>query len=155
MTSQIAAVLTATVSTLSADASLIAASVPVIDGPTMSQAAHLEYVVVGHDPSGESTVAASSSQDWRSDGGASAMRDEVITFPVCTVVRGGDTDIATRRTRAGVLAGYVESALRAAYTLGLSSVAWVEIADQRLHQVAAAEGSIVYVETTVRVRAVI
>lgn len=155
MTSQVGNVLTATVSVLSADASLLAASVPVIDGPTMSQAAHVEYVVVGHDPSGESTLAAQSSQDWRSDGGASAMRDEIVTFPVVTVVRGGDTDIATRRARALVLAGYVEAALRANYTLGLASVAWVEIADQRLHQVAAAEGSIVYVETTVRARAVI
>lgn len=154
-TSQVGNVLTATAAVLSADANLLAAVVPVYDGPTMSQATNLEYVVVGHDPSGESTIAAQTQQDWRSDGGASAMRDEIITFPITVVVRAGDTDIVTRRTRAYVLAGYVESALRTNYTLGLAQVAWVEIADQTLHQVAAAEGSIVYVESTVRARAVI
>lgn len=154
-TSQVGNVLAATAALLAADANLVAASVPTYDGPTVSQASNLEYVVVGHDPSGESTVAASTTQDWRSDGGAAAFRDETITFPVTVVVRGGDTDIVARRARAYVLAGYVEAALRANYTLGLAQVAWLEIADQTLHQVAAAEGSIVYVESTVRVRAVI
>lgn len=153
--SQIDAVLTALYSTLSADASIVAAGVAVYDGPVITEAADLERIVVGASADGEDPTAGQSTQDWRSDGGTSASRDEFITVPIVVMSRSGDTDMSTRRARCGVLVGYVEAALRANYTLGLAQVAWVEVTGHRLSQVATAKGSVVYDELTITARALI
>lgn len=154
-TSQVANVLAAITSVLAADASILAAGVPVYDGPAITNDSDLERIVVGVGADGDNPLAATSQQEWRSDGGASAFRDEIITLPVTVVARSGDTDMPTRRARAVLLAGYVEAALRTNYTLGLSQVAWVEVAEHRLSQAATDRGSVVYDELTIRVRAVI
>ena len=152
---QLDAVLTGVYNVVRTYSAITTAGTPVYDGPVLGQNSDAEYIVVGHDADPEGTLAATSSQEWRTDGGASAQRDEVITLPVTVVVRSGDTDITSRRSRAVTLAGYVEAAIRANTTLSVSAVMWAEVSGHQLRQIQAPDGSLAVIESTVTVHTLI
>lgn len=152
--SVLAAAIDGLVAVLTDAAGVGAAGVRVVDGPEIVGDDLRSYVAVGRAADVEDSRAATSRQDWRTIGGASANRDETVTVPVTVVARSGDP-VATVRATALTLAEAVEDALRADYTLDNAAIAWAEVVDQTLHQVASANGSLVYVELTVSVKTVI
>lgn len=153
--SQLAPVLDALYTVVSAYASVTADGIAVYDGPTVTQAADLERIVIGAGADGDDPSAGTSRQEWRTDGGVSASRDEFLTIPVTVMVRSGDTDIRTVRDRCGVVAGYVEAAVRANPSLSLAQVVWVEVTGHNLRQVQDPKGSLVIDELTVSAQALI
>lgn len=131
-TSQVPALISAVIATLTADPGM--AGVQVIDGPLISaQQQATDWVCIGYDgdPEGE-MEAASATQEWAGLG--AKRKDEDISL-ICAVVSGrGDNNVAAARSRAYVLLGVVEDILRADPSLGFDPPSVFEMSAGVLYQ---------------------
>lgn len=125
--SRFAAVYDAVLSTLRADANL--ATLTVSDGLPITEDRYNDLVIVGNSGEPEQPEAGRITQAYHDLAGTSSTRDETITLYCCVMSQTGDVDISATRARAFEVLGWVESAIRANYGLGLSNVLAVEITD--------------------------
>jgi hypothetical protein len=125
--SRFAAVYDATLTTLRADTNL--ATLTVSDGLPITQERYDDLVIIGNSGDPEQPEAGRITQAYHDLAGTSSTRDETVTLNCCVMSQTGDVDISTTRTRAFEVLGWVESAIRANYGLGLTNVIAVEITD--------------------------
>jgi hypothetical protein len=93
-----------------------ALTVPVLDGPGLSESSMPVYVVVGHDDDPDSNEAAAYLQDFTSMESESRIERGQVS---CLIVAWyGSSDMAVLRTTAQATATAVDTALRADPTLG-------------------------------------
>lgn len=131
-------------------ASTALAGVDIVDGPPIIDLSNPELVAVGWQPADGASVTLT--QDFASAG--ARRRDEDFTIACYAEARSGDTDIASRRTRAFELVAAVETTLRAtneapeAPTLN-GTVQWAHLTAGDLVQEQATTGAIVGLNFTV------
>lgn len=126
-TSRFAAVYDALLATLQADTNL--ATITVSDGLPITQDRITDLVIIGNSGDPENTEAGSISQNYHDMAGTSSTRDETVQINCFVMSQTGDVDVSATRTRAFQVMGWVESAIRANYALGLANVLAVEITD--------------------------
>lgn len=125
--SRFAAVYDAVLATLQADTNL--ATLTVSDGLPISEDRFNDLVIVGNSGDPEQIEAGRITQNYHDLAGVSSSRDETVTLNCCVMSQTGDVDISATRTRAFLVLGWVEAAIRANYGLGLTNVIAVEITD--------------------------
>ncbi len=145
---------TAVVAALQADSQIGVAGVNVYDGPTVSGADDAACIVVGGSFDDEQTDAGSFDADWRTDGGASATRDETLRLNCELRYWTGDADIPAARAGAFALLANVSRVLRATPGLGLSALLWCHITSGNVTQ-ELRSGAQVTVAFTVTARSII
>ena len=118
---------TAVVAALQADSQIGGAGVLVFDGPPVSGDAGATEIVVGGSFDTDQTDAGGFTQDWRTDGGASATRDETIRLNCELRYWTGDPDMAAARSGAFALLAQVSRVLRANTSLGVAALLWCHI----------------------------
>lgn len=154
--SRIDAGIVALVAACAADSTLTGLGTVVSDGlPVTNDRLDNLLVIGGTYPDDGVSVVAEGQQEWRSDGGTSAARDESVDVRCFALVETGDVDVATTRASAFSIVAAVEALLRANYSLGLSSVMSVEVVNVAYQLTQGSDGTRVVVPFTVRIRSVI
>ena len=146
--SRFAAVYDALLSTLQADGNL--SSVTVSDGLPITEDRLVDLVIVGNGGDPENSEAGRITQSYHDLAGTSSTRDEVVTINCFAMSQTGDVDVSATRTRAFQVLGYVESAIRANYALGLANVLRVEITEIYCNIEQFADGTAVRLPFTVQ-----
>jgi hypothetical protein len=146
--SRFAAVYDALLSTLQADGNL--SSVTVSDGLPITDDRLVDLVIVGNGGDPENSEAGRITQSYHDLAGTSSTRDEVVTINCFAMSQTGDVDVSATRTRAFQVLGYVESAIRANYALGLANVLRVEITEISCNIEQFADGTSVRLPFTVQ-----
>lgn len=154
--SRLHAAIVALAAACAADSTLVGLGTVVSDGlPVNGDRLDNLLVIGGTYPDDGLGVIAEGQQEWRSDGGTSAARDESVDVRCFALVETGDVDVATTRASAFAIVAAVEALLRASYTLGLSSVMSVEVVGLAYQLTQGSDGTRVVVPFTVRIRSVI
>jgi len=146
--SRFAAVYDALLSTLQADGDL--SSVTISDGLPITEDRLVDLVIVGNGGDPENSEAGRITQGYHDLAGTSSTRDEVVTINCFAMSQTGDVDVSATRTRAFQVLGYVESAIRANYALGLANVLRVEITEISCNIEQFADGTAVRLPFTVQ-----
>lgn len=154
--SRIDAGIVALVAACAADSTLTGLGTVVSDGlPVTADRLDNLLVIGGTYPDDGVSVVGEAQQEWRSDGGTSAARDESADVRCFALRETGDVDVATTRASAFAVVAAVEALLRANYTLGLASVMSVEVVNVAYQLTQGSDGTRVVVPFTVRIRSVI
>lgn len=142
-----AAVTNAVLATLRADPNL--ATTTILDGFPVTNDPLVDAVVVGSSADPEDDVAGTVTQEYHDMALASSSRMETVTLACEVWAQNGDGDLSAARTRAFLLLGYVEAALRANPSQGLTDVLRVEVVDATVHQAQTEYGAVCSVDVTV------
>jgi len=141
-----AAVVDAVLVTLRAAPNL--ATTTVLDGFPVTNDALDDAVVVGSSADPEDDIAGSVEQEYHDMALASSSRMETVTVACEVWAQNGDGDLSAARTRAFLLLGYVEAALRANPSQGLTDVLRVEVAAATVRQAQTPDGAVCSVDVT-------
>ena len=151
--SRFAAVYDALLSTLRASGDL--SSVTISDGLPITEDRLVDLVIVGNGGDPENTEAGRVTQSYHDLAGINSTRDETVTINCFVMSQTGDVDISATRSRAFEVLGYVESAIRANYGLGLANVIAVEVTDITCYIEQFADGTAVRLPFTVTATSII
>lgn len=153
VSSRFPAVVDAILSTLSNDANL--SGVVISDGLPITEDRLVDLVIIGNAGDPENSEAGSVSQSYHDLAGVNSTRDETVQVNCCVLSQTGDVDVAATRSRAFQVLGYVESALRANYALGLTNVMRVEVSDVNVYVDQFADGTAVRLPFTITATSII
>lgn len=147
-----AAVVDAVLATLRADPNF--ASTQVFDGPPVTGDYLADAVAVGASGDDDDLVG-DVEQNYHDFGLAQSARMETSTVRVAVWAQNGDGSLSTARTRAFALVGYVEAALRANPSQGLTDVLRVEVTGAEVRQSQTPDGALCWVDLTLTATALI
>lgn len=151
--SRFPAVVDGVLTVLRADANLSA--VVISDGLPITEDRLVDLVIIGNSGDPESTDAGSVTQNYHDLAGIDSTRDETVTVNCCVLAQTGDVDVSATRARAFAVLGYVESALRANYSLGATGVLRVELTDVTVQVEQFADGTAVRLPFTLTATSII
>lgn len=147
LVSRFPTVIDGVLATLNADSNLTGVSIS--DGLPISEDRYLDLILIGNSGDGEDTRAGSISQEYHDLAGIDSTRDETIQIFCAVISQTGNVDVATTRTRAFQLLGYVSDALRNNFTLGAAGVLRVEMTDIEVTVEQFADGTAVRLPFTI------
>lgn len=127
----------------------------VSDGLPITEDRLVDLVIIGNSGDPENTEAGTISQEYHDLAGISSTRDETIQINCCVLSQTGDVDVSATRTRAFQILGFVESAIRGNYGLGLANVIRVELSDVSVQVDQFADGTAVRLPFTITATSII
>lgn len=127
----------------------------VSDGLPITEDRLVDLVIIGNSGDPENTEAGTISQEYHDLAGISSTRDETVQINCCVLSQTGDVDVSSTRTRAFQILGFVESALRGNYGLGLVNVIRVELTDVSVQVDQFADGTAVRLPFTITATSII
>ena len=134
-------------STLKADANLT--TVTISDGLPVTEDRYLDIILIGNSGDGEDTRAGTITQEYHDLAGIDSTRDETIQIFCAVISQTGNVDVATTRSRAFELLGYVSNALRNNFTLAAAGVLRVELSSVEVNVEQFADGTAVRLPFTI------
>jgi len=143
-----AAVVDAVLVTLRADSNLTTAATSIFDGPPVTGAYLGDAIAVGTSGDDDDLVG-SVEQAYHDMALANSSRMESTTVRCAVWAQNGDGSLSTARTRAFLLLGYVEAALRANPSQGLTDVLRVEVVGVDVRQSQTPDGALCWLDVTV------
>lgn len=133
--------------TLRADNNLT--TVTISDGLPVTEDRYLDIILIGNSGDGEDTRAGNITQEYHDLAGVNSTRDETIQIFCAIISQTGNVDVATTRSRAFELLGYVSNALRNNYHLNATGVLRVELTDIDVNVEQFADGTAVRLPFTI------
>lgn len=109
-------------------------TVMVFDGPSVDQGTYNDWCTVGWTDDPEDEEAGMFDQNWRTDAGTSARRDETLTVRCALISYTGDGAVAARRAVVFTHLAAIGAALRAGGALGVDQLMWAQLASGRVYQ---------------------
>jgi hypothetical protein len=145
--------ITALLAKLSADTTLAANNVLVIDGPLLLDASRPNILFVGGSPSDKDMLVPDGTfeQAWGELGARARYENLTVTCELW--VRAGDTDLSARRATTQTILAAVEAALRTDLTLSVGRLMWCEVRTGQLYQGQSQQGASLRLPFTIAARA--